>query len=120
MGPVRVTLALALTVRKGNKMIQAKLKLGNMRRKQGFVVYPRGGDESKAFKIQSDTYIALVHPESGKAILAGPHAGGAYSIHLTPGVPKQKAIQLDPEQLQAVIDAEAQRGQRIGANVYVG
>ena len=95
------------------------LRLKGMRKSQDFVVYPNS-DPSQPLKIQSDTYIALVSQQSGKTILAGPHSSGAYFHHLTEGMPKRKAVRLDPEQLQAVIEAEAKPGQRIGANVIVG
>ena len=96
----------------------ATLRLKGMRKAQDFVVYPSSHPQS-VLKIQCDTYIALVEPKTGKAILAGPHSSGAYFHHLTEGMPRRKAVQLDPEQLQAVVEAEAKPGQTIAGGVII-
>jgi len=90
-------------------------KLGKMRKEKDWVVYPFTEDE-KTVRIQSDTFIASIDLSTGKGILAGPHSGGAYNHHLLIGT--RQEIQITPELLQEIKDANPKSGTRLGGNVF--
>lgn len=92
-------------------MKQINAKLGKMRKADDWVVYPFKDDAKKA-QIQSKAYIAQINLETGKGILAGPHSGGAYNHHLLIG--KRQEIQVSPEMIQEIKDANPESGTAIG------
>jgi hypothetical protein len=65
-------------------MREVTAKFGNMRKSQGFVIYPRNSNEPNIIIVQSNTVIAKIDITTGKALFANV-PGGAYFHHLTFG-----------------------------------
>jgi len=97
-----------------------ELKLGNMRKAQDFIVYPRSyneqGPEPTIF-IQSDKRCAEINTETGEGLLstAGGHPGFLKLSNVFNPLP----IKVDMETVALLTDSQPKSGDKIGHGVYV-
>ena len=81
--------------------ITIDLQLGNMRKDENFVFYPKDESSQDFVIIQSDRRIAKIDLRNGQAILSKGRTGGAFFVHLMPALGATEII-LKDDQLKAV------------------
>lgn len=94
---------------------QVSLKLGNMRKPEEFVVYPRAAD-SPTVTVQSSHRIGQFRVADGVGVFSAYRSGGAYSIHLSLGA---TPVVLDPVVLAEILGAVPNSGDEIGPGVFI-
>jgi len=97
-------------------MKQIQAKLGNMRKAESFVVYPRPTDvgaDYNLLKIQSDHRMCLFDPTTGQGKLS-PYC--ANYANFTKG---SSDVMVPKDVIEAAIAAQPKRGDAIGGGVYI-
>lgn len=100
----------------GTVSFDAKFK--NMRKSQDFIVYPMKAGETTVM-VQSDTRIGTIDLTTGAVRMAGPHAGGAYGVHLAFAKQLEPLPAEDLFKLKAAIQATAGKHVTGTGMVYV-
>jgi hypothetical protein len=91
-------------------------KLGNMRKVQDWVVYPRQEGSDRGVVIQCDNRICSFDPDTGKGMLSD-GKGGHQGFHKLNAFLGAKEITVPDEVRLAAIEATPKKGDTIGGGV---
>ena len=92
------------------------LKLGNMRKPQDFVVYPRNADTTVVY-IQSDTRFCMFDPATGRGVLSAAHQNGSGRLDLHPSRGAM-LINLSPVEVASCCSSQPKPGDQIASGIF--
>jgi hypothetical protein len=98
------------------------VKLGNMRKPENFVVYPRrtNADENdNSLMIQSSHRICKFDATTGVGVLSAYKSNGAYGVHLNKLLGAMDVV-VPPEVIAAAKESQPRSGDVIGSSPMTG
>lgn len=95
-------------------------KLGNMRKAESFIVYPRATNATDdKLTIQSEHRICQFDPATGKGVLSVYRSSGAYFLHLSKALGATE-ITVPAEVIAAATEGQPKSGDVVGSSPICG